>query len=62
MVNVQNDASVDQSLQSTEFPQVRSERVGETKRNLETDACSGDSQTSGDTRIVSGHPTSIGRS
>ena len=47
VVNVQNDALADQIFQSAEFPQVRTERVAEKKkRNLETDTCSGDSQTS----------------
>ena len=46
----------------TEFPQIRTERVGETRRNLETDACSGHSQTSGDKPTVSGDLTSIRRS
>ena len=38
VVNVQNDAFADQIFQSAEFPQVPTERVAETKRNLETDA------------------------
>ena len=63
VVNVQNDAFADHILQvPTEFPQIRTERVGETRRNLETDACSGHSQTSGDKPTVSGDQTSIRRS
>ena len=61
MVNVQNDALADQIFQSTEFSQARTERVAETKRNLETDACSRDSLTGGDTRIVSGDLTLVGK-
>ena len=62
MVNVQNDALARSDFFSPlSAPQVRNERVAETKRNLETDACSGDSQTSGDTRIVSGDLTFVGK-
>ena len=39
VMNVKNDAFADQILHSIEFPHVRTERVGETKGNLETDAC-----------------------
>ena len=39
-VNVYNNTLVDRSLQSTEFPTIRAERVDETEKNPQTDACS----------------------
>ena len=57
------NALVDQIMQSTEFPQTRAERVGETKkRNPCTDARCDHSQTSGETQTVFGDLTLVRKS
>ena len=59
MVNVQNNALADQIQQSTELPQIRSERIGKAEKDFELDACSGHSQTFGGTHVVPGDFASI---